>query len=196
MRSTPKIVSRFHFYYGWVIAAAVALSMTASSATAAPVFSVFIQPWSDEFGWSRTAISGIFSFATVMAAFVGPLVGRGLDRYGGRIILGVGALLISASLISISFASNLIFLYAAFSVGRVAMMNIQNLASHTVIANWFIQRRALATAFVINGNRLGLAFWPVIAGAIVLADGFLGAGTERGGTVAGAIHLRCGAPAR
>jgi MFS family permease len=172
MRSTPKIVSRFHFYYGWVIAAAVALSMTASSATAAPVFSVFIQPWSDEFGWSRTAISGIFSFATVMAAFAGPLVGRGLDRYGGRMILGAGALLISASLISISFASNLIFLYAAFSVGRVAMMNIQNLASHTVIANWFIQRRALATAFVINGNRLGLAFWPVIAGAVVLASGW------------------------
>jgi MFS family permease len=172
MRSTPKIVSRFHFYYGWVIAAAVALSMTASSATAAPVFSVFIQPWSDEFGWSRTAISGIFSFATVMAAFAGPLVGSGLDRYGGRMILGAGALLISASLISISFASNLIFLYAAFSVGRVAMMNIQNLASHTVIANWFIQRRALATAFVINGNRLGLAFWPMIAGAVVLASGW------------------------
>jgi len=107
-----------------------------------------------------------------MAAFVGPLVGRGLDRYGGRVILGVGTLLIAGSLISISFASNLVFLYAAFSVGRMAMMNIQNLASHTVIANWFIQRRAFATAMVINGNRLGLAFWPVIAGAVVLTWGW------------------------
>ena len=172
MRSTPKLVERVPFYYGWVVAAAVALSMTASSATAAPVFSVFILPWSEEFGWSRTAITGVFSFATVMAAFVGPLVGRGLDRYGGRIILGVGALLISASLISVSYASNLFFLYAAFSVGRVAMMNIQNLASHTVVANWFIQRRALATAFVINGNRIGLAVWPVIAGAVLVASGW------------------------
>ena len=50
MRQTPKIVTRFPFYYGWVVAGAVALSMTASSATAAPVFSIFIQPWSDEFG--------------------------------------------------------------------------------------------------------------------------------------------------
>jgi OFA family oxalate/formate antiporter-like MFS transporter len=172
MRQTPKLVTRFPFYYGWVVAAAVALSMTASSSTAAPVFSVFIQPWSDEFGWSRTAISGVFSFATVMAGVVGPLVGRGLDRYGGRVILGVGALLIAGSLISVSYASNLVFLYAAFSVGRVAMMNIQNLAAHTVIANWFIQRRAFATAVVINGNRLGLAFWPVIAGAVVLASGW------------------------
>jgi MFS family permease len=146
--------------------------MTASSATAAPVFSVFIEPWSQEFGWSRTAISGVFSFATVMAAFVGPMVGRGLDRYGGRLILGVGALLIAGSLISISFASSLIFLYAAFSVGRMAMMNIQNLASHTVVANWFIARRAFATAVVINGNRLGLAVWPWIAGAVVVASGW------------------------
>jgi MFS transporter, OFA family, oxalate/formate antiporter len=172
MRQTPKFVEKVPFYYGWVVAGAVALSMTASSATAAPVFSIFIAPWSEEFGWSRTAITGVFSFATVMAAFVGPLVGRGLDRYGGRIILGVGALLIAGSLISVSFASNLIYLYAAFSVGRVAMMNIQNLASHTVVANWFIQRRAIATAFVINGNRVGLAVWPVIAGAMVVASGW------------------------
>ena len=172
MQKTPKIVARFPFYYGWIIVASVALSMTASSATAAPVFSIFIEPWSNEFGWSRTAISGVFSFATVMAAFVGPLVGRGLDRYGGRVILGVGALLIAASLISVSFASNLVFLYAAFSVGRMAMMNIQNLASHTVIANWFIHRRAFATALVINGNRVGLAFWPVIAGMVVLTWGW------------------------
>jgi MFS family permease len=172
MKSTPKLVTRVPFYYGWVVAGAVALSMTASSATAAPVFSIFIQPWSDEFGWSRTAISGVFSFATLMAAFAGPLVGRGLDRYGGRVILGVGALLIAGSLISISFASSLLFLYIAFSVGRVAMMNIQNLASHTVVANWFIARRAFATAIVINGNRLGLATWPVLAGSIVAASGW------------------------
>ena len=46
MQPTPKIVARFPFYYGWIIVAAVALSMTASSATAAPVFSIFIEPWS------------------------------------------------------------------------------------------------------------------------------------------------------
>ena len=172
MQSTPKFVTRVPFYYGWVVAAAVALTMTASSSNAAPVFSVFIEPWSLEFEWSRTAISGIFSFATLMSAFAGPLVGRGLDRYGGRLILGVGALLIAGSLISISFVSNLILLYAVFSVGRIAMMNIQNLAAHTVVANWFIERRAFATAVVINGNRLGLAVWPWIAGAVVVAAGW------------------------
>jgi MFS family permease len=184
MKPTPKIVTRVPFYYGWVVAGAVALSMTASSATAAPVFSIFIQPWSDEFGWSRTAITGIFSFATLMAAFAGPLVGRGLDRYGGRVILGVGALLIAGSLISISFISSLALMYIAFAVGRVAMMNIQNLASHTVVANWFIQRRAFATAVVINGNRLGLATWPVLAGAVVAASGWRSAFVVLGVAVA------------
>jgi len=172
MRPTPRFVQRVPFFYGWVVAAAVALSNLAASSTAAPVFSIFIEPWSDEFGWNRTQISGIFSFATLMAAFAGPLVGRGLDRYGGRVILGVGAVLIAVSLVSIGFVSSLLLLYVAFSVGRVSMMNIQNLAAHTVTANWFIRRRALATAIVMNGNRVGLALWPVVAGAVVALWGW------------------------
>tara|TARA_A100001037_G_scaffold140783_2_gene127574 strand:- start:1096 stop:2289 length:1194 start_codon:yes stop_codon:yes gene_type:complete len=141
--------------------------MVLSGSLAAPLFSVFIPAWTDEFGWSRTAISGVFSFATVIAALFGPIVGKLLDTYGGRAVMTVGALLMGVSLISIGFVQNLIALYLAFSIGRMAMMNIQNLAGHTVIANWFIRRRAFATALAINGSRVGLGIWPLIAALII-----------------------------
>lgn len=155
-----------------MVAAAVSITMMLSGTLAAPIFSVFIPAWTEEFGWSRTAISGAFSFATIMAALVGPIVGRSLDKYGGRIVMGGGALLMGASLIGMGFVGSLLALYVTFSVGRAAMMSIQNLASHTVIANWFVRRRAFATAVAINGSRIGLGVWPLLAALMISSVGW------------------------
>ncbi|MEK9659160.1 MAG: MFS transporter [Chloroflexota bacterium] len=165
MRRTP-------FYYGWVVAGAASATMMLTGTFAAPIFGVFIEPWTAEFGWSRTAISGGFSFATVVAALVGPLAGRGLDRYGGRLFLGGGALVMAVSLLVLSRVSTLVGLYLVFSVGRSAMMTIQNLAAHTVVANWFVRRRAFASALALNGSRVGLAVWPLVAAGVSAAAGW------------------------
>ena len=169
IRGLPQ---RTPFYYGWVVAGAVLMTMTISGAVAAPMFSVFIPRWSDEFGWSRTAISGAFSFGTIAAALAGPLVGRALDKYGGRLVMGGGGLLMAASVAGLGFVGSLVGLYAALVVARTALMSIQNLGGHTVIANWFVQRRAFATAIAVNGSRLGLGLWPLLGAALIAVMGW------------------------
>ncbi len=166
------LAQRTPFYYGWVVAGAVLMTMTISGAVAAPMFSVFIPRWSDEFGWSRTAISGAFSFGTVAAALAGPLVGRALDKYGGRWVMGGGGLLMAASVAGLGFVGSLVGLYAALVVARTALMSIQNLGGHTVIANWFVQQRAFATAIAVNGSRLGLGLWPLLGAALIAVMGW------------------------
>jgi MFS family permease len=172
MHSTSRFAGWVPFYYGWVVIGAVGLTVGLSNTVAGAVFSIFIEPWSDEFGWSRTAIVGAFSFATVLAAVAGPVVGRATDRYGGRVILGGGALLIGGSLISLAFVTTLALFYMVFAVGRVAMMNIENLASPTVVANWFVRRRAFVTAVMFNGNNMGMGLWPLLAGSVLAAHGW------------------------
>ena len=166
------LAQRTPFYYGWVVAAAVLMTMTISGAVAAPMISVFIPLWSEEFGWSRTVISGAFSFGTVAAALAGPLVGPALDRYGGRLVMGGGALLMAASVAGLGFVGSLVGLYVALVVARTALMSIQNLGGHTVIANWFVRRRAFATAVAVNGSRLGLGLWPLLGAALIAAMGW------------------------
>ncbi|MCY4581406.1 MAG: MFS transporter, partial [Chloroflexi bacterium] len=154
------------------MAGAVLMTMMISGAVAAPMFSVFIPRWSEEFGWSRTAISGAFSFGTIAAALAGPLVGRALDKYGGRLVMGGGALLMGLSVAGLGFVGSLAGLYAALVVARTALMSIQNLGGHTVIANWFVRRRALATAVAVNGSRLGLGLWPLLGAVLIAAMGW------------------------
>ncbi len=166
------LAQRTPFYYGWVVAGAVLMTMTISGAVAAPMFSVLIPRWTEEFGWSRTAISGAFSFGTVAAALAGPLVGRALDKYGGRLVMGGGALLMAAAVAGLGFVEGLIGLYVALVIARTALMSIQNLGGHTVIANWFVRRRAFATAVAVNGSRLGLGIWPLLGAALIAAFGW------------------------
>ena len=178
------LAQRTPFYYGWVVAAAVLMTMTISGAVAAPMFSVFIPLWSEEFGWSRTVISGAFSFGTVAAALAGPLVGRALDKYGGRLVMGGGALLMAGSVAGLGFVGSLVGLYIALVVARTALMSIQNLGGHTVIANWFVRRRAFATAVAVNGSRLGLGLWPLLGAALIAALGWREAVWVVGGLMA------------
>ena len=172
MESTSRLARHVPFYYGWVVVGAVGLTVGLSMAVAGPVFSIFIEPWSDDFGWSRTAIAGAFSFGTVLAGLAGLVVGPTLDRYGGRVFLGGGALLIAGSLISLTFATSLVFFYGALAVGRVAMMNLEHLASPTIVANWFVRRRAFAMAVVANGTTLGLGLWALLASVVLAAYGW------------------------
>ena len=172
MPAFSKLAQRTPFYYGWVVAGVVALTMMLSGAVAAPMFSVLIPAWEEEFGWSRTAISGAFSFGTIIAALTGPFAGRSLDKYSGRLVMGGGSVLIAASLIGLGFATSLVALYVIFSVGRTALMGIQNLGGHTVIANWFVRRRTFATAVAVNGSRVGLGIWPLLAAAIITTFGW------------------------
>ena len=178
------LAQRTPFYYGWVVAGAVLVTMMISGAVAAPMFSVFIPRWTEEFGWSRTAISGAFSFGTIAAALAGPLVGRALDKYGGRLVMGGGALLMAAAVAGMGFVENLVGLYAALVVARTALMSIQNLGGHTVIANWFVRRRAFATAIAVNGSRLGLGLWPLLGAALIAALGWREAVWVIGGLMA------------
>jgi MFS family permease len=183
MHSTSRLARWVPFYYGWVVVGAVGLTMGLSTVVTGVVFSIFIEPWSDEFGWSRTAIVGAFSFATVLAAVAGPVVGRATDRHGGRVILGGGALLIGGALISLAFVTTLALFYMAFAVGRVAMMNMQNLASPTVVANWFVRRRAFVMAVMLSGNTVGMGLWPLLAGIVLAAHGWRVAILVLGGIV-------------
>ena len=49
--------------------------------------SIFVEPLTRDFGWSRTALSGAVSLGGLLAALVSPLIGPLLDRRGSRLVL-------------------------------------------------------------------------------------------------------------
>ena len=69
-------------YYGWFVATAAAATEFANAASAISILTIFIIPMSDEFGWSRTEISGATSLGAILGAALAPLSGMMVDRPG------------------------------------------------------------------------------------------------------------------
>lgn len=157
-------------YYGWWVAVAVSLASLGNVAFVNPVLSIFFDPLHREFGWSRGAIAGALSTGTLLGAFISPVVGRKLDRYGARGFLVISALVMAASLALLAFANALWQFYALYSLGRSLVIGVVGLASTVTIANWFIRDRGRATAIVLLGGRLGMALGPVFA--LLMIDWF------------------------
>ena len=96
------------FYYGWVILACLCCAGFARQGAAVATLSIFVEPLTREFGWSRTALSGAVSLGGVLAALVAPLIGPVLDRQGSRLVLCAAVLVNGTLLLLLSLTPSLL----------------------------------------------------------------------------------------
>jgi len=76
MRIASRLKNSLPFYYGWVVVGASGTAVFARMAPNITTLTIFIFPLSQEFGWSRTLISGAVS-AGALAALVLACAGAG-----------------------------------------------------------------------------------------------------------------------
>jgi OFA family oxalate/formate antiporter-like MFS transporter len=93
----PRLLSgRLPFFYGWVILGCLCCAGFSWQGPAVATLSIFVEPLTREFGWSRAALSGAVSLGGVLAALTSPLV----DRYGSRAALSLAVLATGAAIFS------------------------------------------------------------------------------------------------
>src|SRR5437762_2671849 len=169
------------------------------AACAAPVFSrqgpavatlsIFVEPLTREFGWSRAALSGAVSLGGVLAALTSPWIGPLVDRYGSRAALSLAVLATGAAMMLLSLTQSLLVFYLLFCVARMVWAGPFELAIYGALNNWFVARRAFATSIATVAQMAGLVAMPLIAqlamqysgwrfgwlaiGALTLVVGFL-----------------------
>ena len=68
LRFIHALSGRLPFYYGWIVLAAVCAASFSRQGPAVATLSIFIEPMTSEFGWSRTEISGAVSLGGILGA--------------------------------------------------------------------------------------------------------------------------------
>ena len=153
------VIHKLPFFYGWVVVAVAFVTM-AIAVNARTSFSLLFPAILDEFGWNRSMTAGAFSVGFVASAAFTPVVGMMMDRWGPRVVIPIGAVMVIAGLVGALSVSSPIGVYVTLGIMVVSGTIAMSYISHSMfLPHWFVKRRGLA---------IGIAFSGVGAGSIFL----------------------------
>ena len=160
----PHLLSaRIQFFYGWIVLACLCCAGFSRQGPAVATLSIFVEPLTREFGWSRAALSGAVSLGGVLAALAAPLIGPMLDRHGARLALCLAVLVTGITMMLLSLTQSLLVFYLLFCTARMNWAGPFDLGIYGGVSNWFVARRAFATSVVTVAQMAGLVAMPLIA---------------------------------
>lgn len=117
--------------------------------------SVFIEPLTSEFGWSRTFISSGFSASTMLSAIMAPFFGLALDRWGVRRLAIPGVALTALAIAGFGAITGAIWQwYALWLAYSVFSMATKQTTWVTAVSSAFSRGRGLALGIAMCGSAL------------------------------------------
>jgi MFS family permease len=147
-----------------VAAAFVAMGATYSIAYS---FGAFFKPMAAEFGADRSATSGVFSITVLVWCILGPLTGHLSDRFGPRIVVATGAIVMGAGLALTSTIHHLWLGYLTYGLGVGVGVACAYVPMVAVVGGWFLRRRNTALGIAVAGIGFGTIFGAPIAAALI-----------------------------
>ena len=134
-------------------------------------WTLFVNPITDKFGWTRAAVQVAFSIFVLTETWLVPVEGYLVDRFGPRPVVLVGGLLCGIGWVMNSFADSLMFLYVAAAVSGIGAGAVYG----TCVGNalkWFPDRRGLAAGLTAAGFGAGSALTVLPIQAIIKSMGY------------------------
>lgn len=136
-------VTTFPFYYGWIIMAAGTLGMIMTSPGQTYTESIFIEYLINDLTISRSLISSLYAFGTLVGGFSLPFWGKQIDRRGPRKMVTIISILFGLSCIYMGFVQNALMITLGFILVRMLGQGSLGLVSQTVINQWWVRKRGM-----------------------------------------------------
>lgn len=150
------------FYYGWIIVMMGALGVFFSGPGQTYSNAVFIDYYLADFGWSRSVVSSVYSFATLLAGLLMIVVGRYIDKYGQRFAMVFVASALALACFFNSTVTNSVMLFIGFFLIRLFGQGSMTLVPNTLVPQWFIEKRGRAFSLMAIGGFLSSATFPLL----------------------------------
>jgi OFA family oxalate/formate antiporter-like MFS transporter len=129
------------------------------------VWALFTKPLGGALGVTPAALQVTFSLLIVLQTFFSPIQGWLVDRFGPRLLIGLGALLSGASWVLASYATTLWGLYLSYGLVGGIGTGIVYIGVVGQMVRWFPDRRGFAAGIVAAGYGMGaiLTTFPISA---------------------------------
>lgn len=155
-------------YYGWYIVLLAFIANFMSVGTSFYIFNAFMEPLSEAYGWSRTALNMALVLG-MLAGFVGQfLAGTLVMRTGPRILMLIGPVLSGGACILLGRTHVLWQFYALYALLCFGSMLYGGVVANTAVNNWFVRKKGKALGLASAGISFSGAVLPFVAMILVL----------------------------
>ena len=134
-------------------------------------WTLFVLPIDAKYHWGRAAIQVAFSIFVLTETWLVPVEGWFVDRFGPKIVVLVGGVLVGVSWAMNAAADSLIVLYVAAAIGGIGAGAVYG----TCIGNalkWFPDRRGLCAGLTAGGFGAGSALTIIPIQQVIAAFGY------------------------
>jgi MFS family permease len=118
----------------------VALSGGMTIGMCSYAFGSYVQPLTDEFGWSRVQINVAMTVNFVVYSLMGPVVGWSLDKHGARLTATCGLAFGAVGFTVLATAKTLPVFYLAYAITGIGFPCV-TMPSAKIIGAWFGPKR-------------------------------------------------------
>ena len=126
----------------------------------------------EEFGWSKTLLSGASALREMESGLIGPIQGWLVDRVGPRWVARAGMVLLSLGLFMFSRMRDPVTFYLAFFVMALGGSLMGYITITSTIVQFFERRRSTALSVASLGGALGGVLLPFTVVAAIEAFGW------------------------
>jgi len=134
-------------------------------------WTLFVIPIEQKYQWGRAAIQVAFTIFVLTETWLVPIEGWLVDRYGPRIVVFVGGVLVAIAWALNSIADTLTMLYVAAAIGGIGAGAVYG----TCIGNalkWFPDHRGLAAGLTAAGFGAGSALTIIPIQGMIQSHGY------------------------
>ncbi len=168
MSTVPTTKKPRLFCGWWVVAVASVMGVITVGGTGFTV-SVFLNPMRDDVGWSSGLVFGALSFRVVVGGLLGAVAGPLAEhRWAPRLMMPVGAVLISLSFIMVKWADSAFEFFFWYGIVGAAGTAIGSMViMESLVVKWFVRRRAQAMMWSQVGPPVGPLLFPVMLTGLI-----------------------------
>ena len=154
--------------YGWIV---VGVSATVNSLawSVRSTFAAFYVALLGEFAWRRGEAALGYSLSWLLLLVFSPLAGWLYDRWGARLLVPAGGLLLGTALALTGRVSTLWQYYLAFGVLGGAGIACIQIPAAAIVTRWFVRSRGAAMGVISAGaSASAIVFYPLNTYLIVV----------------------------
>ena len=165
--------ARVPFYYGWVVLIFAAVAMVATLPGRSVGIGLITEPLIADLGISRLDFAEKNFWATILGALFNLVCGLAIDRLGVRVVVTGVLFVLSTVVLGFSqVASGGIVLLFLLVLMRGVGQSALSVVSLTMVGKWFVRRLSVAMGIFAVLMSLGFAVAIVVAGDVVLTQGW------------------------